>query len=230
MGNNQLNDVMEATIGNVKLEPDSSMEERYDFIRAKYVAKRYIMRTCSNDSDLRTDLEQSIINADLSQLLQAWAEGADLTCVLPSSRMGETALHLAVLREMGSTLHIVDFLIQNMPSQGLNKATNALGHPEFAGKNTALHLCALHDRQECMKLLLRSGADFELKNEQGKTALAITKEMGHDACRELIECAMRRQKGAFDHINTDWNLPHDDGSTDFSDDDTVIDEKVSFIF
>lgn len=227
MGNSQLNDVMEATIGNVKLEPDSSMEERYDFIRAKYVAKRYIMRTCSNDSDLRNDLEQSILNADLSQLLQVWAEGADLTCVLPSSRLGETALHLAVLREMGSTLHIVDFLIQNMPSQGLNKITNPTGIADLPGKNTALHLCALHDRQECMKLLLRSGVDFELKNEQGKTALTITKEMGHDACRELIECAIRRQKGAFDHINTDWNLPHDDGSTDFSDDDTVIDEKVN---
>lgn len=228
MGNSQLNDVMEATIGSVKLGPDSSMEERYDFIRAKYVAKRYVMRTCSNDSDLRNDLEQSIVNADLSQLLQVWAEGADLTCVLPSSRLGETALHLAVLREMGSTLHIVDFLIQNMPSQGLNKATNATGLADLPGKNTALHLCALHDRQECMKLLLRSGADYELKNEQGKTALAITKEMGHDACRELIECAIRRQKGAFDHINTDWNLPHhDDGSTDFSDDDTVVDEKKS---
>lgn len=227
MGNNQLNDVMEATIGNVKLEPDSSMEERYDFIRAKYVAKRYIMRTCSNDSDLRNDLEQSIVNADLSQLLQVWAEGADLTCVLPSSRLGETALHLAVLREMGSTLHIVDFLIQNMPSQGLNKATNSTGMVDLPGKNTALHLCAMHDRQECMKLLLRSGADFDLKNEQGKTALTIAKDMGHDACRELIECAIRRQKGAFDHINTDWNLPHDDGSTDFSDDDTVVDEKVN---
>lgn len=225
MGNNQLNDVMEATIGNIKLQSDSSMEERYDFIRAKYVAKRYVMRTCSNDSDLRNDLELSIINADMSQLLQVWAEGADLTCVLPSSRLGETALHLAVLREMGSTLHIVDFLIQNMPSQGLNRATNATGLSDLPGKNTALHLCALHDRQECMKLLLRSGADFELKNEQGKTALAIAKEMGYDACRELIECAMRRQKGAFDHINTDWNLPHDDGSTDFSDDDTVVEEK-----
>lgn len=226
MGNSQLNDVMEATIGNIKLDPNSSMEERYDFIRAKYVAKRYVMRTCSNDLDLRNDLEQSIVNADISQLLQAWAEGADLTCVLPSSRYGETALHLAVLREMGSTLHIVDFLIQNMPSQGLNKSTNPSNTNEMTGKNTALHLCALHDRQECMKLLLKSGADFEMKNEQGKTAMTIAIELGHEACRELLECATRRQKSAFDHINTDWNLPHDDGSTDFSDDDTVVDTKA----
>lgn len=226
MGNNQLNEVMEGTLGKLKLNPDSSMEERYDFIRAKYVAKRYVMRTCADDRDLRNDLEQAIINADLSQLLQVWAEGADLTCVLPSSDFGETALHLAVLREMGSSLHMVDFLLQNMPAHGLNKPNNSPGPSDILGKNTALHLCALHDRRECMKLLLRSGADFDMKNSQGKTAFDIAREMGHDACRELIECAIRREKSAFDHINTDWNLPHDDGSTDFSDDDTVIDERV----
>ncbi|XP_055701088.1 arfGAP with SH3 domain, ANK repeat and PH domain-containing protein isoform X1 [Phlebotomus papatasi] len=227
MGNSQLNEVMEATLGKMKLTPDSTMEERYDFIRAKYVAKRYVMRTCADDRDLRADLEQAIINADLSLLLQVWAEGADFTCVLPSSDFGETALHLAVLREMGSTLHIVDFLIQNMPAHGLNKTTNPPGPMDMSGKNTPLHLCALHDRQECMKLLLRSGAEYELKNSMNKTPLDISKEMGHDACRELIECAIRREKNAFDHINTDWNLPPDDGSTDFSDDDTVIDERKS---
>lgn len=227
MGNSQLNEVMEATLGKVKLGPESSMEERYDFIRAKYVAKRYVMRTCADDRDLRNDLEQAIINADLSQLLQVWAEGADLTCVLPSSDFGETALHLAVLREMGSTLHIVDFLIQNMPAHGLSKTTNSPGPMDVTGKNSALHLCALHDRRECLKLLLRSGADYELKNSMGKTPIDVAREMGHDACRELFECAIRREKSAFDHINTDWNLPHDDGSTDFSDDDTVVDERVS---
>ncbi|XP_034654234.1 arfGAP with SH3 domain, ANK repeat and PH domain-containing protein isoform X1 [Drosophila subobscura] len=227
MGNSTLNDIMEAKLGRGKLQHESSMEERYDFIRAKYVAKRYVMRTCSDDNDLRCDLEQAIVNADISQLLQVWAEGADLTCCLPSSDAGETALHLAVLREMGSTLHIVDFLIQNMPPKGLNKATNPAGLLDLTGKNTALHLCALHDRRECMKLLLRSGADYELKNSQNKTALDIAKEMGHNGCRELIECAIKREKSAFDHINTDWNLPNEDGSTDFSDDETVIDERKS---
>lgn len=227
MGNNTLNEIMEATLGRGKLTPDSAMEQRYDFIRAKYVAKRYVMRTCADDNDLRCDLEQAIINADMSQLLQVWAEGADLTCCLPSSDNGGTALHLAILREMGSTLHIVDFLIQNMPPKGLNKSTNLPVVADAIGKNTALHLCTLHDRRECLKLLLRSGADYELKNSQNKTPLDISKEMGHTACYELIECAIRREKSAFDHINTDWNLTNDDGSTDFSDDDTVTDERKS---
>lgn len=227
MGNNSLNEVMEATLGRGKLTPDSSMEERYDFIRAKYIAKRYVMRTCADDRDLRNDLEQAIINADLGQLLQVWAEGADLSCVLPSSEFGETALHLAVLREMGSTLHIVDFLIQNMTAQGLNKQTNPPGPADMSGRNTALHLCALHDRRECMKLLLRSGCDHDVRNSQTRTAIDIAKEMGHEACKELIEHAIKREKSAFDHINTDWNI-HDDGSTDFSDDDTVLtDERKS---
>lgn len=34
---------------------------------------------------------------------------------------GETALHLAVKREMGTSLHLVDFLIQNMPTNALDK-------------------------------------------------------------------------------------------------------------
>ncbi|KAI9576033.1 arfGAP with SH3 domain, ANK repeat and PH domain-containing protein isoform X2 [Glossina fuscipes] len=227
MGNHALNEIMEATLGKGKLAPDSTMEQRYDFIRAKYVAKRYVMRTCADENDLRCDLEQAIVNADLSQLLQVWAEGADFTCCLPSWDDGETALHLAVLREMGSTLHIVDFLIQNMPPKGLNKATNPPSILNMSGKNTGLHLCALHDRRECMKLLLRSGADYEIRNSQNKNAIDIAKEMGHNMCKELIECAMRREKSAFDHIQTDWNLPNEDGSTDFSDDDTVIDERKS---
>ncbi|EDW02273.1 GH19987 [Drosophila grimshawi] len=209
MGNSTLNDIMEAKLGRGKLSHESSMDERYDFIRAKYVAKRYVMRTCADDNDLRCDLEQAIVHADMSQLLQVWAEGADLTCCLPSSDAGETALHLAVLRESGSTLHIVDFLIQNMPPNGLNRATNPPG------------------LLDCMKLLLRSGADYELRNSQNKTALDIAKEMGHNSCKELIECAIKREKSAFDHINTDWNLPNEDGSTDFSDDETVIDERKS---
>lgn len=99
---------------------------------------------------------------------------------------GETALHLAVLREMGSTLHIVDFLIQNMTAQGLNKQTNPPGPADMSGRNTALHLCALHDRRECMKLLLRSGCDHDVRNSQTRTAIDIAKEMGHEACKELV--------------------------------------------
>jgi len=95
-----------------------------------------------------------------------------------SQDVGETALHLAILREMGSSLHIVDFLVQNMPSGGIDRIT--------IDGETALHLSARHDRAEAMKLLLRAGADPSQRNKQDKTPLDIAQEMGHHTCKELV--------------------------------------------
>lgn len=43
--------------------------------------------------------------------------------------VGETALHLAVVRELGHSLHIVDFLVQNMPSQAIDRVTASFNTP-----------------------------------------------------------------------------------------------------
>ena len=40
--------------------------------------------------------------------------------------------------------------------------------------------------------------------------------------------AMQRQKNQFDNVNIDWNLSHDEGSTDFSDDETIIEDRVKY--
>lgn len=93
--------------------------------------------------------------------------------------MGETALHLAILREMGNSLHIIDFLVQNMSTGGIDRTT--------IDGETALHLCARHDRAEAMKLLLRAGADPTHRNKQDKTPLDIAQEMGHHTCKELVK-------------------------------------------
>lgn len=95
-----------------------------------------------------------------------------------SQDIGETALHLAILREMGNSLQIVDFLIQNMPTGGIDRTT--------VDGETALHLSARHDRSEAMKLLLRAGADPSYRNKQDKTPLDIAQEMGHHTCKELV--------------------------------------------
>lgn len=42
-----------------------------------------------------------------------------------------------------------------------------------------------------------------------------------------LQNAVNRLKNYFDNINIDWNLSHDDGSTDFSDDETIIEDRVS---
>lgn len=56
----------------------------------------------------------------------------------------------------------------------------------FRGGDSALHMAALHDKTECMKLLLRSGADPVLHNAQDKTPLDIAQERGHSSCEELV--------------------------------------------
>jgi hypothetical protein len=93
---------------------------------------------------------------------------------------GETALHLAISRELGdgSSLHIVDFLVQNGGTQLLDKTTST--------GMTAIHLCTATDRTEPMKLLLKAGADPSLKDGSGRTALQIARQMGHHACQELV--------------------------------------------
>ncbi|XP_033175930.1 arfGAP with SH3 domain, ANK repeat and PH domain-containing protein isoform X9 [Bombus impatiens] len=218
MTNQAFNEVMEATLHhNHKPTPTSTMEERYEFIRAKYVDKRYVMNTCADERDLLSDLEHAVNNRDLQQLLQVYAENVDLAAPLPTSDLGETALHLAILREMGNSLHIIDFLVQNMSTGGIDRTT--------IDGETALHLCARHDRAEAMKLLLRAGADPTHRNKQDKTPLDIAQEMGHHTCKELLSHALQRQKTLFDNVNIDWNLSHDEGSTDFSDDETIIEDR-----
>lgn len=103
MTNQSFNDIMEANLvfGN-KPTPSSTMyvkknitynlikknifrEERFSFIRAKYVEKRYAMKTCGSERDKLCDLEDAVNNGDLSLLLQAFAENVDLNAALPSS-------------------------------------------------------------------------------------------------------------------------------------------------
>lgn len=65
-----------------------------------------------------------------------------------------------------------------MPSQGLDRRTSR--------GDTALHVAASHDKPECIKLLLRSGADTSLRNGDDKTAQDISREHGYTACEELV--------------------------------------------
>nr|CAD7430161.1 unnamed protein product [Timema monikensis] len=186
MTNVLFNEIMEATLQqSSKPTPSSTMEERFEFIRAKYVERKFTLQTCEDERDLLSDLEHAVNNKDLHQLLQVFAEGVDLASALPTSEIGETALHLAVVREMGKSLHLVDFLVQNMPTQAIDKPTLHTPDASGSGFNTALHLCAIHDKPECMKLLLRSGADITLKNSQDKTPMAIAREQGNITCENL---------------------------------------------
>lgn len=217
MSNSGFNDIMEATCNQKaqKPKPNSSMDERNLFIRSKYMHKKFIIRTCASEAELLNDMEQAVQYKDIYFLLQVWAEGANLSSPLPSNSIGETALHYAIMHEFDRTsLHIVDFLIQN--SSNLNAITQPDG-------NTPLHYCVIYNRSECMKLLLRSKANFTIKNANGKTPLDIARDEHNLVLVELLECAANNKKTLFENVVIDWNFQPEDPSTDFSDDD--IDDK-----
>lgn len=219
MTNNGFNETMEATMTQSrKPSPSSPMEERCEFIRAKYVERKFAVKTCSDENDLLQDLGHAVMARHLYQLLQAFAEGAILTAVLPNyQNTADTALHVAVAQEDGTSLHIVDFLVQNSPSLDMqNKAGN-----------TPVHTAVLHNQTECIKLLLRSGASVDVKNADNKTPLDLARELNHHICLELIEHSLQNKKTLFENVNIDWGLTQEDGSTDFSDDDYPEDRLTS---
>jgi hypothetical protein len=60
-------------------------DERYEFIRAKYVEKKFSSHSCADERDLLSDLEHAVNNKNLYHLLEVFAEGVDLSAPLPSS-------------------------------------------------------------------------------------------------------------------------------------------------
>eukprot|EP00090_Calanus_glacialis_P033504 TRINITY_DN5567_c0_g1_i2.p1 TRINITY_DN5567_c0_g1~~TRINITY_DN5567_c0_g1_i2.p1 ORF type:complete len:1002 (-),score=143.51 TRINITY_DN5567_c0_g1_i2:841-3846(-) len=216
MANEGFNKIMEARSSR-KLHPNSTMEERKEIIRAKYIDKAFIQPYCSSARELYAELENAIDSHSIDDLLQCMGEcqqlGCDLTDALPTSEFNETSLHHAISQETGSSLHIVDFLVQN--SSSLDRRTKE--------GNTPLHYCVIQNQPEAMRLLLRSGASPDVQNNNGKTPLSIARERGYHLCEELLLHALARKKTMFENVNIDWNLSHDDGSTDFSDEETLED-------
>lgn len=93
-----------------------------------------------------------------------------------------------MIKATSKSLPIVDFLIQNMPSQSLDRQTLPPMSSDSSGRNTALHLCAMFNQVECMKLILRSGADTTIRNSHDKTAFDIAQQLNNKTCVELVRC------------------------------------------
>uniref|UniRef100_A0A8C1PTJ4 ArfGAP with SH3 domain, ankyrin repeat and PH domain 1b n=1 Tax=Cyprinus carpio TaxID=7962 RepID=A0A8C1PTJ4_CYPCA len=149
VGNSSFNEIMEANLPcpSPKPTPASDMTVRKEFINAKYVDHKFARKTCSSAAAKMSELFEAIRSHDLLALIQVYAEGVELMEPLPEGGQegGETALHYAVRTGDHTSLHLVDFLVQN--SGNLDKQTER--------GNTALHYCCLYEKQECLKLLLR---------------------------------------------------------------------------
>ncbi|NWY05006.1 ASAP1 protein, partial [Nothoprocta ornata] len=213
IGNSCFNDIMEANIPSSSVKPTehSDMTFRKNFIISKYVEKKYTKRSPAIH---HPDLSEAIMYKDIFSLLQAYAENVDLSKPVLASLQepGETILHLAVLLSDRTSLHIVDFLVQN--SGNLTKQT--------AKGNTPLHYCCSHNKPECVKLLLKAKVNTAIANEAGETALDVARRMRHPQCEELLLQAQNNQFNQHVHVEYEWWL----GQDDMYESDEDLDEKV----
>ncbi|XP_061478802.1 arf-GAP with SH3 domain, ANK repeat and PH domain-containing protein 2 isoform X3 [Rhineura floridana] len=218
IGNAGFNEIMEFYLPGdeiVKPNPSSDMNARKDYINAKYIERKYARKKHSDNAAKLQSLCEAVRTRDIFGLVQVYAEGVDLTEKIPLANgheQDETALHLAVRSVDRTSLHIVDFLVQN--SGNLDKQT--------CKGSTALHYCCLTDNVECLKLLLRGKASIEIANEAGGTPLDIAKRLKHTRCEELLTQALAGRLNSHVHVEYEWRLLHED--LDESDDD--VDEKL----
>uniref|UniRef100_A0A672PWR6 Arf-GAP with SH3 domain, ANK repeat and PH domain-containing protein 1-like n=1 Tax=Sinocyclocheilus grahami TaxID=75366 RepID=A0A672PWR6_SINGR len=194
IGNAKFNDIMEINMPSdaVKPLPKSDMTARKEYIVAKYAERRYILPKEHSEA---YHVYDTVRNKDLTSLLQLYAEGEDLSKPISlSSDLKETGLHLAVRISEKTSLALVDFLAQNCGC--LEKKT--------AEGNTALHYCALYNKPECLKLLLKAKAVL------------------HTGIHELaLELAHSGKFNSQIHVEYTWETPQD-----MYDSEDDLDERV----
>ncbi|XP_060631860.2 arf-GAP with SH3 domain, ANK repeat and PH domain-containing protein 1 isoform X3 [Anolis sagrei] len=217
IGNNSFNDIMEGNLPSPSLKPtpSSDMTIRKEFITAKYVDHKFSRKTCGSAAAKLNELLEAVRSRDLLALIHVYAEGVELMEPLlePGQEPGETALHLAIRTADHTSLHLVDFLVQN--SGNLDKQT-ALG-------NTVLHYCSIYNKPECLKLLLKGKPTVDIVNQAGETAMDIAKKLRAIQCEDLLSQAKTGKLNPHVHVEYEWNLRQDE--IDESDDD--LDDKPS---
>uniref|UniRef100_A0A8C4EAD8 ArfGAP with SH3 domain, ankyrin repeat and PH domain 1b n=1 Tax=Dicentrarchus labrax TaxID=13489 RepID=A0A8C4EAD8_DICLA len=210
VGNSSFNEIMEGNLSSPspKPTPSSDMTVRKEFINAKYVDHKYARKTCTSAAAKMIELFEAVQSRDLLSLIQVYAEGVELMEPLPEvgPEAGETALHYSVRTADQTSLHLVDFLVQN--SGNLDKQT------EWG--NTALHYCCMYEKPECLKLLLRGKPATDIRESHVEVHRLVKV-----ICTHLVQAA----EGKFNphiHVEYEWSLRLEE--MDESDDD--LDDKV----
>lgn len=217
VGNSSFNEILEGNLPSPspKPAPSSDMTERKEYINAKYVEHRFARRTATTATARQGDLYEAVRTRDLMALIQLYADGVELMDPFPEAGQdpGETALHFAVRTSDQTSLHLVDFLVQN--SGTLDRQTES--------GNAALHYCCTYEKPECLKLLLRGKPSIDLVNQNGETALDIARRLRNVQCEELLVEAAAGRFNPHVHVEYEWNLRLEE--IDESDDD--LDDKPS---
>ncbi|KAK5872003.1 hypothetical protein PBY51_012739 [Eleginops maclovinus] len=225
VGNSGFNEILEANLLSPSMKPsqESHMGERKDFILSKYQEGYFVRRNHCSNAAQRFGLQEATKSCDIYSLIQLHAQRTELSQPLHAhiQERGETALHLAVLLADRTSLHILDFLAQNCSN--VDAQTSA--------GNTALHYSCLHNKSDCVRLLLRARANTHTKNELGETALDVSRRLKHGHCEALLQQA---QSNHFDHhvnVEYEWRLRHDDlydSDDDFEDRNGPVKKERSF--
>ena len=92
----------------------------------------------------------------------------------------ETALHLA---SKNGHLHVAKALISAKDNFKRKEILNSKDHRG----NTPLHHCVLNGNYELAKILVKKGADLNIKNVSGKTAREEAIDMNHLAVLKLLK-------------------------------------------
>ncbi|XP_071340986.1 arf-GAP with SH3 domain, ANK repeat and PH domain-containing protein 1 isoform X2 [Trachinotus anak] len=217
VGNSSFNEIMEGNLPSPspKPTPSSDMTVRKEFINAKYVDHKYARKTCTSAAAKMIELFEAVQSRDLLALIQVYAEGVELMEPLPEAgpEVGETALHYSVRTADQTSLHLVDFLVQN--SGNLDKQTD--------WGNTALHYCCMYEKPECLKLLLRGKPATDITNQNGETALDVARRLRNIQCEEALVQAAEGKFNPHIHVEYEWSLRLEE--MDESDDD--LDDKPS---
>ncbi|KAA0719326.1 GTPase-activating protein ADP-ribosylation factor-directed [Triplophysa tibetana] len=217
VGNSSFNEVLEGNLPSPspKPTPSSDMTERKEYIHAKYVEHRFARRTATTATARQGDLYEAVRTRDLMALIQLYADGVELMDPFLEAGQdpGETALHFAVRTSDQTSLHLVDFLVQN--SGAPDRQTES--------GNAALHYCCTYEKPECLKLLLRGKPSIDLVNHNGETAFDIARRLKNTQCEELLVEAAAGRFNPHVHVECEWNLRLEE--IDESDDD--LDDKPS---
>uniref|UniRef100_A0A8C9ZDY6 ArfGAP with SH3 domain, ankyrin repeat and PH domain 1 n=1 Tax=Sander lucioperca TaxID=283035 RepID=A0A8C9ZDY6_SANLU len=220
VGNSSFNEIMEGNLPSPspKPIPFSDMTVRKEFINAKYVDHKYARKTCTSASAKMIELFEAVQSRDLLSLIQVYAEGVELMEPIPEvgPESGETALHYSVRTADQTSLHLVDFLVQN--SGNLDKQT------EWG--NTALHYCSMYEKPECLKLLLRGKPATDITNQNGETALDVARRLKNTQCEEALVQAAEGKFNPHIHVEYEWSLRLEE--MDESDDD--LDDKFCYLY
>ena len=96
------------------------------------------------------------------------------------NKTGWTALHYAA---SGGHVQVIDFLLEN----------SAYIDAESPNGTTPLMMAAMYGSPESVKLLIQAGADLNVKNMVGMTALDFAVRADRQNSKELIETGLQRQ-------------------------------------